>query len=114
KWDLRASPSICVHCAVGCNTAPGERYGQLKRIHNRYNGEVNGYFLCDRGRFGHGFVDSAARIREPELRAQTGLTKVSPATAAKRLRVLLAKGKAYGIGSPRASLESNFALRRLV
>lgn len=114
KWDLRASPSICVHCAVGCNTAPGERYGTLKRIHNRYNGEVNGYFLCDRGRFGHGFVNSAARIREPELRVQTGLTKVSPITAAKRLRVLLAEGKAYGIGSPRASLESNFALRRLV
>lgn len=114
KWDLRASPSICVHCAVGCNTAPGERYGRLKRIHNRYNGEVNGYFLCDRGRFGHGFVDSAARLREPELREQTGVTKMSSAIAGDQLRALLAEGRAYGIGSPRASLEANFALRRLV
>ena len=27
KWDLQAAPSICVHCAQGCNTSPGERYG---------------------------------------------------------------------------------------
>jgi len=27
------------------------------------NGEVNGYFLCDRGRFGYEFVNSSERIR---------------------------------------------------
>ena len=41
----------------------GERYGTLRRIVNRYNGEVNGYFLCDRGRFGYEFVNSERRIR---------------------------------------------------
>ena len=71
KWDLQSAPSICSGCAVGCNIAPGERYGKLKRIHNRYNNEVNGYFLCDRGRFGSGYVNSDARldyagIRKPD------------------------------------------------
>ncbi|MCO6442284.1 MAG: (2Fe-2S)-binding protein, partial [Nitrococcus mobilis] len=88
KWDLRATPSVCVHCAVGCNTSPGERYGQLKRIQNRYNGAVNGYFLCDRGRFGPGFVNSTARIRAPEMRTPDGAARVSPAVAAERLRAL--------------------------
>ena len=63
KWDLRLAPSVCVHCALGCNTIPGERYGELRRILNRYNGAVNGYFLCDRGRFGYEFVNSEQRIR---------------------------------------------------
>ena len=36
----------------------GERYGELRRVVNRYNHEVNGYFLCDRGRFGYEFVNS--------------------------------------------------------
>jgi NADH-quinone oxidoreductase subunit G len=36
---------------------PGERYGELRRILNRYNREVNGYFLCDRGRYGYEFVN---------------------------------------------------------
>jgi NADH-quinone oxidoreductase subunit G len=35
KWDLQTAPSVCAHCGVGCNTIPGERYGQLRRILNR-------------------------------------------------------------------------------
>ncbi|MGH8455493.1 MAG: 2Fe-2S iron-sulfur cluster-binding protein, partial [Stenotrophobium sp.] len=65
KWDMQFAPSICSGCAVGCNISPGERYGEIRRIENRYNGEVNGYFLCDRGRFGYEFVSSERRIRQP-------------------------------------------------
>ncbi len=50
KWDLQTAPSVCVNCSLGCNTIPGERYGTLRRIRNRYNHDINGYFLCDRGR----------------------------------------------------------------
>ena len=50
KWDLQSAPSICTGCSLGCNTIASERYGTLRRIRNRYNGQVNGYFLCDRGR----------------------------------------------------------------
>ena len=109
KWDLEMSPSVCVHCGLGCNTTAAERYGEVRRIVNRYNGEVNGYFLCDRGRFGYEFVNSDLRIRRPMLREK----RVTVAEARDRLRELTAGG-AIGIGSPRASLESNFALRELV
>ncbi|MGX2038957.1 NADH-quinone oxidoreductase subunit NuoG [Methylocaldum sp. MU1018] len=109
KWDLQNAPSVCAHCAVGCNTSPGERYGTLRRIVNRYNGEVNGYFLCDRGRFGYGFVNSERRIRQPMLRGEP----VSGETGLYHFKSLLG-GHTIGIGSPRASLEANFALRELV
>ena len=69
KWDLQTAPSVCVHCAVGCNTIPGERYGMLRRVRTRYNGEVNGYFLCDRGRYGYEFVNAPGRIRQPLARS---------------------------------------------
>ena len=68
KWDLQTAPSLCVHCSLGCNTIPGERYGTLRRVRTRYNGEVNGYFLCDRGRFGYEFVNSGKRIRKALLK----------------------------------------------
>src|SRR5574340_1034036 len=68
KWDLQTAPSVCVHCGLGCNTIPGERYGMLRRIRNRYNGEVNGYFLCDRGRYGYVFVNDERRPRQPVCR----------------------------------------------
>lgn len=66
KWDMQFAPSICQGCSMGCNISPGERYGELRRIENRYNGTVNRYFLCDRGRFGYGYVNLASRPRQPK------------------------------------------------
>ncbi|HET6514076.1 MAG TPA: NADH-quinone oxidoreductase subunit NuoG [Thermodesulfovibrionales bacterium] len=117
KWDLQTAPSVCVHCSLGCNTIPGERYGLLRRVLNRYHGDLNGYFLCDRGRFGYEFVNSDHRIRGPLLRDRKGgLQKpISRKAALHHLSALLHFGAGViGIGSPRASLEANFALRSLV
>jgi len=114
KWDLEMAPSICVHCGLGCNTTAGERYGTLRRIVNRYNGDVNNYFLCDRGRFGYEFVNHKERIRQPLLRRDGHVETVPTEQAVDHLKSLVGGGKTIGIGSPRASLESNFALRTLV
>ena len=114
KWDLQSAPSVCVGCAVGCNVFPAERYGELKRITNRYHGEVNGYFLCDRGRFGSHFVNHEKRIRHAGVRTRDGEYEFGDMkNAIKVASTALSKG-AIGIGSPRASFENNFALRELV
>ncbi len=116
KWDLTNGPSVCVHCSVGCNTILGERYGTLRRTLSRYHGDINGYFLCDRGRFGYEFVESTARIRQilardskngpmHELPGLDRITGLIPSLAGNEL---------MGIGSPRASLEANFALTEFV
>jgi NADH-quinone oxidoreductase subunit G len=139
KWDLQTAPSVCVHCGLGCNTIPGERYGMLRRIRNRYNGEVNGYFLCDRGRYGYEFVNSDRRIRQalirdadtladvarlarPAVASGSGISTAGQASRAtsrdeairRAAELLREPGCTVGIGSPRASLEANFALRTLV
>ena len=117
KWDLQSAPSICVHCGLGCNTLAGERSGTLRRIRNRYHHQVNGYFLCDRGRFGYDFVNSPRRIRAPLSRIDGSAKKELPKTSdvIDVIRPMMAgQGRVIGIGSPRASLEANFALRTLV
>ena len=119
KWDLQSAPSVCPHCAVGCNTFPAERYGVLKRVHNRYHGEVNGYFLCDRGRFGSHFVNHPKRLRQAGVRGADGVFEAGGGeaaldAAAKVVAPAVGDGELVGIGSPRASLEANFALKRLV
>ncbi len=117
KWDLQFAPGICHQCAVGCNISPGERYGEVRRIENRYHGEVNGYFLCDRGRFGYGYVNRNDRPTRPSWRSRADEEPVMldvdvalnyGADALRTARRIL------GIGSPRASLESNHQLRELV
>ena len=115
KWDMQFAPSVCQQCSVGCNISPGERYGELRRIENRYHGEINHYFLCDRGRFGHGYVNRKDRPRQPwHILGETKkLLTVDEAldSAASALRGCK---RVIGIGSPRASLEANFALRQCV
>jgi NADH-quinone oxidoreductase subunit G len=117
KWDLQTAPSVCVHCGLGCNTIPGSRYGELRRVRNRYNHGVNGYFLCDRGRYGYEFVNSVRRIRAPLERTANSSRQVfisSEAALAQAAPLFADRRKVIGIGSPRASLESNFALLTLV
>ncbi len=114
KWDLQTAPSICPGCSVGCNTFPAERYGQLKRITNRYHGELNQYFICDRGRFGSHFVNNENRLRHAGAQTETGVFSYGE-TAKVIEQAADAMGETpVGIGSPRASFEANFALRELV
>ena len=113
KWDLTMAPSVCQHCSVGCNTIAGERYGELRCVLNRYNSEVNGYFLCDRGRFGYEYVNSENRVTRPLVRSRM-IESVSELELTSYLRGSLTAAPLIGIGSPRASVESNFALRQLV
>ena len=117
KWDLSNAPSVCVHCSVGCNTIVSERYGSVRRIMSRYNGSVNGYFICDRGRFGYEFVNSEKRLETVQIRSDRDKkpeTSNEGQLAAFLADSLLKTRRIAGIGSPRASLESNYALMSLV
>jgi NADH-quinone oxidoreductase subunit G len=117
KWDLTNAPSICVHCSVGCNVIVCQRYGSVRRIRNRYNGSVNGNFICDRGRFGYEFINSEQRLKHILVRSagHNGMETADEETVYSKLESYLSdRNKAIGIGSPRASLESNFALKQLV
>lgn len=113
KWDLTMAPSICQHCSVGCNIIAGERYGSLRVIQNRFNSEVNGYFICDRGRYGYEFVNNENRIDRPLIRNRLGEAS-NEQEVLDYLTLTFSSGEIIGIGSARASMESNFALRQLV
>ncbi|AKC60640.1 NADH-quinone oxidoreductase subunit NuoG [Blochmannia endosymbiont of Camponotus (Colobopsis) obliquus] len=117
KWDIQFSPSVCHQCSVGCNIIIGERYGELCRIENRYNSVVNGYFLCDRGRFGCDYVNLKNRPKKPVYKKNVDNWVILSAEKAVKIATNFLKNghsTIIGIGSSRASIESNFALRELV
>ena len=114
KWDLQTAPSVCAGCSVGCNITPGERYGTVRRVVNRFNDEVNGYFLCDRGRFGTGYVNSEQRITVSMTRTSHDANPYEISGDEAKAQLMTLGADAIGIGSPRASLEANFALKELV
>lgn len=118
KWDYTTAPSVCNLCSLGCNTLAGERYGTVRRVRTRYNNEVNGYFLCDRGRYGYEYTNSSDRILFPSIRddqAESGFRHSGIGEIQPELKNILEESTdIIGIGSARASLESNYALKALV
>jgi len=118
KWDYTTAPSVCNLCSLGCNTIAGERYGKIRRIRSRYNKEVNGYFLCDRGRYGYEHTNSSKRILVPSLKdtqSETGFKVAGIEEVQSTFNNIFKESTDFiGIGSGRASLEANYALKTLV
>ena len=127
-WDNpNVADTMCTMCSKGCSTsawikakpewAKGSR---LIRFTPRYNPDVNGYWMCDIGRFGYHWVEGDNRLRQPLSRdAQGGQRAVpwSDLTSALRDR-LAAAGTQNPEGvrfllSAHASNEELFLFRRL-
>ncbi|MCX7987089.1 MAG: NADH-quinone oxidoreductase subunit NuoG [Bacteroidales bacterium] len=111
KWDLTHAPSICNQCSAGCNIIFGERYGQVRRVLNRYNEAVNGFFICDRGRFNYEYINNKdTRITQSYVLGNPA----DSATVLNTLRNVIATNKVAAIGSSNSSVEANYLLQQLV
>ncbi|MBN1887719.1 MAG: NADH-quinone oxidoreductase subunit NuoG [Thermoflexales bacterium] len=101
-WELTNVPSLCDHCAVGCNTTLGTRRSardggwDILRVMPRQNEQVNEIWICDKGRFGHGHARSPQRLTQPAVRWGDQHKPVSweeaLAIASEKLRALVADG----------------------
>jgi NADH-quinone oxidoreductase chain G len=120
-WEIERTPSVCMHCSVGCNVRLDSRTHQLRRIVGRENMQVNDQWICDKGRFAHAWVNDENRLEAPLLRKNGKLTPVqwNEALAYIADRITGIKEK-YGadsigaIGSGKISNESNYALQRFM
>jgi NADH-quinone oxidoreductase subunit G len=50
-WHLEETASICPGCSIGCSVDLGHLDGIVHRFVPRVNPEVNGWWMCDYGRF---------------------------------------------------------------
>ncbi len=124
-WDLvKQVPSICGLCSAGCNITVDVRHKeqgqQILRIRPRVNNEVNGYWICDEGRFGFHFAEDPGRISQPLIQRDGELLPVSWNEAIGRIaddiaRILREKGaEAIGvIASARLTNEEAFLIQQL-
>ena len=110
------APSVCPHCSLGCNTIPAARYRELLKIMARRNDTVNGWFICDRGRFSKSGVNDPARPRIPLIDGQeAGWDEALEALVIRlgELVELYGPGSIAVVGSSRLSLEGNVMLAQL-
>jgi NADH-quinone oxidoreductase subunit G len=80
-WDNpSAVDTICTLCEKGCNTTAWLRAkpewakgAQLVRFTPRTNLDVNGYWMCDIGRFEYHWIEGDARLTQPMVRSGSSL-----------------------------------------
>ena len=127
-WDNPAVvDTVCTLCSKGCNTsawlkgkpewAKGSR---LIRMTPRHNPDVNGYWMCDIGRFNYHWIEGDQRLRRPMLRNGVALEASAWHDVQPRLRDRLQAAGTTGTSavqflvSAHASVEEFFVLKQLL
>jgi len=115
-WDYDMAPSICPHCSLGCATTPAARYRELLKVIARRNDHVNGWFICDQGRFTNAAINDPERPRQ--ARVDGAPVSLDEAMDALVLRIgefmeLHGPESLAIVGSSRMSLEGNIMAARL-
>ena len=80
-WDNPiAADTICTQCSKGCSTTAWikskpewAKGAQLIRFTPRLNPDVNGYWMCDIGRFEYHWIEGEHRLVEPLQRDDAGV-----------------------------------------
>ena len=67
-WFMRGHDSVCGRCATGCSVRVEENQDHVYRIKPRENPHVNGWWICDEGRYHHDFIHDGARVIETRIR----------------------------------------------
>ena len=115
-WDIQNVPTVCGLCPVGCNVNATVREGKVKRILSRNHPEVDGGWLCDKGRFTYPHLLAEDRITSPLARGSKGLEPVSWDDALDRAETLLrdAGTRTVTALSGSETVEQAYALARLL
>jgi len=127
-WDNpNVVDTMCTLCSRGCNTsawlkakpewAKGSR---LIRMTPRFNPDVNGYWMCDIGRFDYHWVEGDTRLRRPLLRRGDTLEPAGWHDVEPRLRDAVQAAASADAASVRflvsahASTEELFVLKQVI
>ncbi len=67
-WYLKEHDGVCSRCSTGCSVHVDTNKDIVYRLRARKNLEAQGHFICDEGRYGYHFTNSAERVLRPQAR----------------------------------------------
>jgi NADH-quinone oxidoreductase subunit G len=111
-WELKATETTCPGCATGCAVELHSRHEEAYRLIPAYDPDVNGYWMCDEGRYTYKRLDSSSRVRHAVVDGTTFALSQAILATAERLRKPRGRRVAV-VFSAQATNESNEALAEL-
>jgi NADH-quinone oxidoreductase subunit G len=116
-WEIQTVPTVCGLCPVGCNLNVTTREGKVKRVLSRNHPDVDGGWLCDKGRFAFGHLRARDRIVDPLVRRRRrGLQPAGWDEAVEEAERLLraAEGRIVTALSGSETVEQAYGLAKLL
>jgi NADH-quinone oxidoreductase subunit G len=119
-WYLKSQKSVCADCSTGCSVHIDGNKNILYRLRPRENPKAQGHFMCDEGRLGFHYVNSAERILRPLVRrgdnqAAAAWTEVAPLIRGQLQEAVKRDGSAVaGIFSPFLTCEEAYLLAKFL
>jgi NADH-quinone oxidoreductase subunit G len=121
-WD---NPNVvdttCTLCSKGCSTSAWlkakpewARGSRLIRMTPRLNPDVNGYWMCDIGRFQYHWIEGENRLRKPLLRGSGGQQAVGWHEAEPKVRDRIQEAGAADPSSVRFLVSAHAATEELL
>jgi NADH-quinone oxidoreductase subunit G len=113
-WNLKRQPSVCQDCSVGCNIDVFSQKDKIIRLTPRENHKVNGYFMCDIGRYGFHKYENIERITSPLHKTNGAFSKINWDRAIKKIvdKLKTNVSKTAAIASSFHTNETNYMLGR--
>jgi NADH-quinone oxidoreductase subunit G len=85
-WNLKSRHSVCADCSTGCSIHLDTNKGIVYRLRPRENPRAQGHFMCDDGRLGYHYANSAERLLRPLARTAGRLMPAEWADVAASIR----------------------------
>jgi NADH-quinone oxidoreductase subunit G len=117
-WFLREQKSVCADCSTGCSIEIDSNKDIIYRLRPRPNPQAQGDFMCDLGRHGYHYVNSAHRFKRPLARRDGVLSPLGWPETLRGIRQQLAEivrqegTAAAGVLSPFLTCEEAYLLAK--
>jgi NADH-quinone oxidoreductase subunit G len=114
-WFMKKHSGVCTLCSTGCSIQIDENQDTVHRLRPRENPKVNGWWMCDDGRYGWHFVHSGERVTNLTRRERDVHVNTQWKTLVDDVAGHLAKtGKLAAVISPHLTVEEAYLLAKFI
>jgi predicted molibdopterin-dependent oxidoreductase YjgC len=118
--DVKEVDTVCTFCGVGCNITLHVRNDKIIRVTSKPDTWNEGW-LCVKGRFGYGFVDSPERLKKPLVKKNGVFEEVSwdyaldyVGSRLNEIKKEFGPDSIGGLSSARCTNEENYLFQKLI
>jgi NADH-quinone oxidoreductase subunit G len=110
-WFMKSHDGVCANCSTGCSIRIEENQDRIYRLKPRENLAVNGWWMCDEGRYGWKHVHDERRVTELRKLEGGKHVNVEWSQVSKELDAKLrTAGKLAAVLSPELTVEEAYLL----